>query len=251
PLLIYSGTKSCFICPYHGWTYGLDGALVKATRTSGIKKFKLNEMGLVPLKVAIWWPFALISFKGVLPNKHVDTENVSNEWLGSAAEILSINRIDTSLDYVCRRVYTLDCNWKAFCDNYLDGGYHVPYAHKGLASGLQLDSYSTKMYEKVSIQSCASSTNDREEEYARLGSKALYAFIYPNFMINRYGPWMDTNLVLLLGPREFQVIFDYFLDASVVDNDSFIRKSLKDSEKMQEEDLILCKVVQQGLESPA
>lgn len=32
---------------------------------------------------------------------------------------------------------------QVFCDNYLDGGYHVPYAHKGLASGLNLDSYST------------------------------------------------------------------------------------------------------------
>jgi hypothetical protein len=31
---------------------------------------------------------------------------------------------------------------KVFCDNYLDGGYHVPYAHKGLASGLKLESYS-------------------------------------------------------------------------------------------------------------
>lgn len=32
---------------------------------------------------------------------------------------------------------------QVFCDNYLDGGYHVPYAHKGLASDLKLDSYST------------------------------------------------------------------------------------------------------------
>lgn len=32
---------------------------------------------------------------------------------------------------------------------------------------------------------------------------------------NRYGPWMDTNLVIPLGPRKCQVIFDYFLEASV------------------------------------
>lgn len=35
------------------------------------------------------------------------------------------------------------CLLQVFCDNYLDGGYHVPYAHKDLASGLQFDSYST------------------------------------------------------------------------------------------------------------
>lgn len=35
---------------------------------------------------------------------------------------------------------------QVFCDNYLDGGYHVPFAHKGLASGLKLDSYSTMVF---------------------------------------------------------------------------------------------------------
>ncbi|KAG8376410.1 hypothetical protein BUALT_Bualt09G0060600 [Buddleja alternifolia] len=264
--LLASGTgkKSCFVCPYHGWTYGLDGSLVKATRITGIKNFKVNEMGLIPLKVAIWGPFVLINFEGgVVPKEGiVDANVVGYEWLGSTAEIVSANGIDTSLDYVCRRVYTLECNWKVFCDNYLDGGYHVSYAHKGLASGLQLDSYSTKltvytfspiakMYERVSIQSCGGNSKSREEEFDRLGSKASYAFVYPNFMINRYGPWMDTNLVLPLGPRKCQVIFDYFLDPSLKGDTSFIEKSLEDSETVQEEDISLCKAVQRGLDSPA
>lgn len=38
---------------------------------------------------------------------------------------------------------------QVFCDNYLDGGYHVPYAHKGLASGLKLQSYSTTVCSAV------------------------------------------------------------------------------------------------------
>lgn len=98
------------------------------------------------------------------------------------------------------------------------------------------------MYEKVSTQSCAGGTKDSQEENKRMGEKAFYAFVYPNFMINRlatsffcwkiifvyvnliyhysllklrYGPWMDTNLVLPMGPRKCQVIFDYFLDASL------------------------------------
>lgn len=32
---------------------------------------------------------------------------------------------------------------------------------------------------------------------------------------SRYGPWMDTNLVLPLGPRKCQVIFDYFIEADL------------------------------------
>ena len=39
------------------------------------------------------------------------------------------------MTHVARREYELNCNWKVFCDNYLDGGYHVPFAHPELASG--------------------------------------------------------------------------------------------------------------------
>ncbi|PKU75985.1 Choline monooxygenase, chloroplastic [Dendrobium catenatum] len=143
-----------------------------------------------------------------------------------------------------------ECPYHVFCDNYLDGGYHVVYAHGGLASGLKLDSYTTRIYEKVSIQSCESAPAE-SNDLDRLGSKALYAFVYPNFMINRYGPWMDTNLALPLGPNKCQVIFDYFLDSSMLSDEEFIERSLKESETVQMEDIALCEGVQKGLESPA
>ncbi|KAF9626125.1 hypothetical protein IFM89_030972, partial [Coptis chinensis] len=71
------------------------------------------------------------------------------------------------------------------------------------------------IFEKVSLQICESGVTGNKDECDRLGSKAIYAFVYPNFMINRYGPWMDTNLVLPLGPNKCQVIFDYFLESSL------------------------------------
>nr|DAD45855.1 TPA_asm: hypothetical protein HUJ06_004085 [Nelumbo nucifera] len=246
-----SGQRSCFVCPYHGWTYALNGVLLKATRISGLKNFAINEFGLIPLKVTTWGPFVLINLdKEIQPQQEADSKMVENEWLGSCSDILSTNGVDSSLSYVCRREYIIECNWKVFCDNYLDGGYHVPYAHKDLASGLKLESYSTTILEKASIQQCESCV-EGGDDFDRLGSKALYAFIYPNFMINRYGPWMDTNLVLPLGYRKCQVIFDYFLESSLKDDEAFIERSLEESERVQMEDIALCEGVQKGLESPA
>ncbi|CAA7407409.1 unnamed protein product [Spirodela intermedia] len=238
-----TGRKLCFVCPYHGWTYGLDGALLKATRVSGIQNFSVDDFGLIPLNVATWGPFVLVNMDEDSPAQ------VEAEWLGSCSEILR-SGLDSSLKHVCRREYAIECNWKVFCDNYLDGGYHVPYAHAGLASGLDLDSYTTSVFERVSIQeSRIASTGG--DDLGRLGSKALYAFVYPNFMINRYGPWMDTNLVVPEGARRCRVIFDYFLDAALKDDDAFIEKSLEESETVQMEDVDLCEGVQKGLESPA
>ncbi|XP_072978604.1 choline monooxygenase, chloroplastic isoform X2 [Typha angustifolia] len=246
-----SGQKSCFECPYHGWTYRLDGELLKATRISGIKNFRKKDFGLIPIKVATWGPFVLISLdQNILSQQNTVEDIVGKEWLGSTSNLLSTNRIDSSLKHICRREYTIECNWKVFCDNYLDGGYHVPHAHGGLASGLKLNSYETLTFEKVSIQRCESASVE-QDGFDRLGSKALYAFVYPNFMINRYGPWMDTNLVVPLGSTKCKVIFDYFLDASLVDDNVFVEKSLEESERVQIEDIALCEGVQRGLESPA
>ncbi|MCO5611383.1 hypothetical protein L7F22_065636 [Adiantum nelumboides] len=139
-----------------------------------------------------------------------------------------------------------DAKQKVFCDNYLDGGYHVPIAHKNLASGLSLGSYSTQVLERVSIQSCKT-----DSVSGRLGQSAFYAFVYPNFMINRYGPWMDTNLVIPLETSKCLVVFNYFLDPLLVDDKEFVQQSLSESGIVQMEDVMLCEGVQKGLESPA
>lgn len=50
-----------------------------------------------------------------------------------------------------------------------DGGYHVPFAHKGLASGLQMDSYTSSLYDRLSIQSCGPQPASARTPDQRLG----------------------------------------------------------------------------------
>ena len=61
---------------------------------------------------------------------------------------------NSSMKFVARRSYSLNCNWKVFADNYLDGGYHVPFAHPTLvADGVDMKKYETTIHgEYVSIQ---------------------------------------------------------------------------------------------------
>lgn len=88
-------------------------------------------------------------------------------------------------------------------DNYLDGGYHVSYLHKDLSSGLDIDSYQTLVGERFSLQKVKGSNTGQKE---RLGDRSIYAFLFPNMMINRYGPWMDTNVVLPLSNLKTHLI---------------------------------------------
>ncbi len=236
------GNTRQLVCPYHGWTYDLDGKLRKAPSLGGVQDFDRRSFGLLPMDVGSWGPLVF----------------VRPERDGPALDVLFRplqGRIDFGpLRFFKRVEYELSCNWKVFVDNYLDGGYHVAHLHGGLASQLALDSYRTEVVDRVSIQSCAAgsavpgSGNDFAE---RLAGGALYAFIYPNFMINRYGPVMDTNWVVPLGPDRTLTIFDYYFEQEVIDDRSFVERSLAASDRVQQEDVVICESVQRGLDSSA
>ncbi|KAK8301266.1 hypothetical protein V6Z11_D04G009100 [Gossypium hirsutum] len=189
-----SGKTSCFTCPYHGWTYGLNGELRKATRISGIEDFSINDFGLVPIKVATWGPFVLLNMDNeILQKDNIDTDNVASEWLGSSSELFSLNGVDTTLTYVCRREYIIECNWKVFCDNYLDGGYHVPFAHKGLASGLSLDSYTTSD-DKAFIERSLADSEKVQMEDIRLCEGVQKGIESPAYSTGRYAPNVEKAM---------------------------------------------------------
>jgi choline monooxygenase len=152
-----------------------------------------------------------------------------------------------------RRHYTLDCNWKVFVDNYLDGGYHVPHLHKGLDSVLEYGAYTIENGERFCVQSSPIVSDGAEARTGavRTGDRAFYCWIYPNFMINCYGGTMDTNLVIPRAIDRTDVIFDFYFSDVSEQARARNRASIEVSEQIQEEDVAVCTSVQRGLRSRA
>jgi choline monooxygenase len=227
------GSAEHLRCPYHGWTYALDGQLKGTPDFSGACDFDRAASGLVPIasKMLASWMFVRLSEHG--------TE--LREFLGDDL-IDRLERLSPGcLSWMERRSYVLDCNWKVFVDNYLDGGYHVPHLHKGLHSRLDYSQYTIENGRRHCLQSSPHDTSGR----------ALYYWIYPNFMINWYGDQMDTNLVVPLAVDRTAVVFDfYFADASHARRADNLA-SIAASEQIQDEDVAICTSVQRGLQSRA
>src|SRR3954454_7203100 len=192
-------------CPYHGWTYGLDGALKGVPEFDGVQCFEREKTGLMPLRVETWEKFVFVCLDPQAPPLA--------QFLGSMVERFKPMHLD-KLHFAGRRVFELKCNWKVFVDNYLDGGYHVPHLHKGLNSILDYKEYTIENEDRYCLQSSpmVSSEDDAATGATRKGDRAWYFWQYPNLMINCYQGYMDTNLVIPVDVDHCRVIFDFYFD---------------------------------------
>jgi choline monooxygenase len=240
-----SGHTQSFRCPYHGWNYGLDGTLKGMPEFAGVCNFDQSANGLVPVAIDTWEQFVFVNL--------TDESEPLAHYLGDDLVAL-VAPLELKLLYFhSRKDYMLNCNWKVYVDNYLDGGYHVPHLHKGLNSVLDYSHYTIENGRHYCLQSSpmVASGEDEQVSATRKGDRAWYFWIYPNFMINIYEGVMDTNLVLPLGSDRCRVIFDfYFSDISAVQEDHN-NASIATSERVQGEDVAICESVQKGLASRA
>ena len=239
------GCAKQFRCPYHGWTYGNDGALKGMVEFEGVCEFDRAKNGLVHIPVDTWENFVFVNLDGQAGSLQ--------DFLANVPELVTPLCLTEKLKFFDRRIYTLNCNWKVYVDNYLDGGYHVPHAHKGLSSVIEYTSYTIENFARACLQSSPLSSDSSSEASVastRQG-RAFYLWLYPNFMINAYEGVMDTNLVLPLAVDRCAVVFDYYFADTSAAAEVRNKESIRVSEIVQDEDMAICDAVQKGLASRA
>src|SRR5439155_1612189 len=117
-LLEGSGTCDKQIkCPYHAWSYGLDGKLLGVPYREQFDGCALDAMGLIPVRVGTVGPMILACLDPAAPSLA--------EWVGDLAPALDAAGCTTwQLGYELS--YDLAANWKLFVENANDG-YHVQF----------------------------------------------------------------------------------------------------------------------------
>lgn len=239
-----SGTATHFRCHYHGWTYSLDGRLRGTPEFSEVCDFDKKCNSLPAWSVDTWGPYVFVQ-------SPLATDKVTlAEFLKPLPERCQPLGLE-KFKFVRRRDYHLNCNWKLFCDNYLDGGYHVNTIHPALAGAIDYKNYRTELAGNTAVQiSPLKKSDDAEVASVRSGRDAYYWWALPNLMLNIYETTMDMNLVLPLGPDKCRVIFDFFfLDTEGEAAQERIEKSIAVAHQIQLEDMAVCEEVQTGLAS--
>jgi len=238
------GSRKLLRCGYHGWTYGLDGALINATEIEGVAGFRAEDFSLKPVRTEEW--FNLI-FVNLDPDARPLRESLGE--LHQQAEKFPF----AGMKLFERRTYDMKCNWKTYVDNYLEG-YHLPSVHPGLNRELDYNAYVVEPYAWHVRQfspirgAQPGDPTPRRYQEAREGLTTDYFWIFPNWMLNCYPDNVSLNIVLPLEPERSLAIFEWYLpekDHSLAG----AKAAVEFSHQIQIEDVAICEAVQKNLRS--
>jgi choline monooxygenase len=239
PVAKGEGKRPVLQCGYHGWTYGLDGSLLQTPEMAGIECFDRADFSLPQFRAEIWNRLIFVN---------LDRESAPlPDFLGDLVGRL-VSRNYDGYQLAARKEWSLDCNWKVYVDNYLEG-YHIPIVHPGLFRELDYPNYRTETRATYSIQHAPLKRPDR----IRVNDPSEdvdYFWIWPNLMLNVYPDNFSTNLIVPLGPTRTLTLFDwYFRDPDADGVRERIDETIAFSDEIQLEDIDICEAVHRGLRS--
>ena len=231
PIAKGEGKRPVLQCGYHGWTYALDGRLLKTPEFDGVECFDRGAVSLPRFRVEQWNDLIFVNLDPAAPPLAEFMGALFARAFGDPARPASL---------AARKEWLVDCNWKVYVDNYLEG-YHIPIVHPSLFRAIDYARYRTETRGNYSIQHAPLRPEDDQAEYY---------WLFPNLMLNVYPDNFSTNLIVPLGPTRTLTLFEwYFHNPEAPDVQKRIDEIVGWSDEIQIEDIAICEAVQRGLGS--
>jgi choline monooxygenase len=234
------GNRTSLQCPYHAWTYGLDGQLRAAPRSDAEPGFDRGEHPLLPVQVAKWGPLLFANLDVAAPS--------FGDQFGELRAVARKRELELEgMTHRSAEAWDFAANWKVFYDNSAEC-YHCPTIHptfaKGYGVGVEeyvLESHDAFVYHRSPVKQGGdeSTTHDWEMYSAwpnwsiAIGGSSRVAFVYS------FSP---------VDPGHAQIFTHVLADPKVSDEDA--------ADEMEwwrhivlDEDRLACESVQIGLGS--
>jgi phenylpropionate dioxygenase-like ring-hydroxylating dioxygenase large terminal subunit len=258
---LLDGEGSCkhrITCPYHAWSYQLDGRLAAVPSEKTFPNLDKTQLGLKELELEVFCGLVFVRVAGNGPS-------IAEQW-GDLAQELAPYRIEEMVPAQGVQISEeWACNWKVALDNYLDN-YHVPFGHPGLHR--LMDNELACTINRHGISFSKSVIRPRE---SHVWSERMYQRLAPRAF---EGMPEDVRATWLFGFMPVNIGFDVFPDSmdifqilpkgatkSVIRTPLFVRPDARREAKAMHylaarinaqighEDKALCERVQAGLSS--
>lgn len=245
-LLEGEGTTNLITCPYHAWTYALDGRLKAARKTKHLVDFDKDAICLSAVQVEEFCGFVYV-------NLHSDAAPLATQSGDLGREVMQFAPDVDRLTFAHRETFEMASNWKNVIDNFLEC-YHCPVAHKDFVDLLDFDTYKVTTHDIYSSHMAKASKGDNSAyslEGATVDDHAVW-FLWPTTCLLRYpgrGNFLVLN-VIPTGPETTRETYDfYFETAQPTEREWEAIAYVRDV--LQREDISLVESVQRGMNTPA
>jgi len=234
-------------CPYHAWTYGLDGVLRSAPRAEREEAFDPDALSLVPVSVEAWGPFVFVNPDG--------SAAPLAESLGDLPRLLAEGGVDLDGLRFHSRAESDEyaANWKVCAENFLEC-YHCAVAHPSFAKTLDVSEDAYRLEHDGSLLSQFGPPRPQAEGGYDAGGpveRGQFHFLFPNTVVNVMPGRQNLSIgpIVPLGPERTWRFLDYFVGEDA--DDEWLRGFLELDEQVGAEDRALVEAVQRGVGSGA
>ena len=251
--------RSSLVCPYHGWTYGLDGSLMRTPHIGGMgthacEGIEPSTLGLKPVRCETWGGLVFANLSGDAPPLADYLRPLIERWgVYDLARFRHAGTIE----------YTLDCNWKLAIENYLES-YHLPWVHPALNSYSRLDDH--YMFEAGEVAygqgttiyapnlKCGLAFPELSGLDERARAAAEYPLIFPNLMVGLHRDHLFLINTIPLAPDRTLERFELFFVDDAASDGALAPAREETRERWNSvflEDVAIVESMQRGRRSPA
>jgi Rieske 2Fe-2S family protein len=247
------GHASAIRCPYHAWTYGLDGRLIGAPHMDQVPGFDKADYSLHAVNLALWEGFIFVNL--------ADSPTPLEEWFAPLNGKFS--HWNMSILRAAKRIeYDVKANWKLMFENYSEC-YHCPGVHPMLSKVSPYDSAENDLTEgpflggfmkinkgaglTISGKACALPVGKIENL-----QEVFYYSIFPNMLLSLHPEYVMVHQLWPKSPERTLILCDWFFHP-----DAFNRSDFKPEDAIEfwdmtnKQDWHVCELSQQGIASRA
>ena len=245
-LLTGDGTVKRITCPYHAWSYGLDGGLLTAPHTGLLVDFDPDSICLDALAVEEFGGFVYV-------NLDSEARALTEQAGDLAAEIAHWAPDVADLTHAHRLTYEIASDWKNVIDNFLEC-YHCPVAHRDFCTLVNMDTYEVSTHGIWSSHMAEAGRSDNTAypvDDATVTDHAVW-WLWPTTCLMRYpgrGNFIVMNVVPD-GPGRTRETYDFFFETAEA-TEAELEAIRYIDDVLQAEDIALVESVQRGMTTPA
>jgi Rieske 2Fe-2S family protein len=247
-------TRAVVQCPYHAWSYELDGSLRVAPRAGD--GLTAEQLGLVAVGLGEWGGWLFVNVDGQAP--------AFADHLGVLPELLANWQCEQLVVAASHR-YDLQANWKLACENYHEC-YHCPLIHPELCRVTIANSGDNYRTEPGAFVGGTMALADHAETMSMNGAlvgavrplldeaqrrQVVYLNIFPNLLLSLHPDYVMTHRIEPTGPTTSTIECQWLFDPAVVSQPGFDPSNATDLwDLTNRQDWAAVESVQRGLNSP-